>query len=116
MRIAYSNLAPDSRLQATGAATFRVDVDIGSLRANRTRAIWGDAFRRPWAYQPLCGLDDHAPPDANTGSARPATPAPAEVAPAAGGELVIALLQLLPKDSEVELADHAETMVRAAAK
>lgn len=49
-----SRLLPVSR-QASGVA--RVSFSLSDLRQQRAATIWGDAFRRPFAYQRLCGLN-----------------------------------------------------------
>ena len=83
-----------------GAGVLLAEIDLLHLRGNRSDAIWGDAFRRPFAYQPLCG---YAPP--------PPPPPP----PAGGGVLKVALLQLAPRGSEEENLAAAERWVREAA-
>jgi hypothetical protein len=85
-----------------------VDFNLTALRGNASHAIWGDAFRRPFAYQPLCGFGERS------ASAAPAPPPAAAAAAAAAGNRTVrvALLQLSPGVSEAAMADkvHAFTM------
>jgi predicted amidohydrolase len=131
---------------ATGAAVHLVSFDLVGLQSNRSRAIWGDAFRRPYAYRPLCGLgadgassgadgassgagrpfqplqqpkleDDGKHHDRHHLRQHPQPPQPSQPPqlPQPQRALSVALLQLAPKENEVDLAAHAEKKVREAA-
>ena len=44
-------LAPD-----TLNGVLRTSFNLTALRAQRANCIWGDAFRRPFQYQEICGF------------------------------------------------------------
>ena len=86
-----------------GVRQYMVDYNVSALRGNRSDAIWGDAFRRPFAYKSLCGLSQ---PLQNTILPRQT---------GIGGILTIALLQMSPTASEQGNAEKAVTMITKAA-
>ena len=85
-----------------GSHSYLVEYNLSALRGNRSDAIWGDAFRRPFAYKSLCGISK---PFSNT------------VLPiqTGGGILTIALLQMSPTASELGNEEKAVTMITEAA-
>ena len=96
-----------------GSSHYLVMYNISALRGNRSDAIWGDAFRRPFAYKSLCGLAGPLsqqkilplPPPPRTGNDTGAT----------GGVLRVALLQMSPTASELGNEEKAAAMISKAA-
>ena len=73
-------------------------VPLADLRASRRGSIWGDAFRRPFRYQPLCA----------------AVPPPAPAAPEGDGAFSVALLQMYGAASVEANVREAEAFCRRA--
>ena len=86
--------------------------NLSALRAQRANCIWGDAFRRPYQYQELCGYSQFP-----TGKDdRPVVPADtsSSTARAVNITVKVGILQLDPCHSNVECLSTAVTWLHKA--
>lgn len=88
----------------------RVIFSLADLRAQRAQTIWGDAFRRPFSYQPLCFPSKSREPPLETVPASTNTP---------DGEpfvVTVALLQMAACENASHCLSALETHLRTAAE
>eukprot|EP00039_Didymoeca_costata_P028948 m.22668 g.22668 ORF g.22668 m.22668 type:complete len:587 (-) comp7424_c0_seq2:115-1875(-) len=82
----------------------RANFSLADLRLQRSNTIWGDAFRRPYTYQPLCGLNS------DEGEGLPATFTQADVS-----NITVAILQMKTCENNTYCLQKLQAEVRKAA-
>ena len=88
------------------AGVVHSSFNLSALRAQRTNGIWGDAFRRPYQYQEICGYSQF-PSGKDDGHVQSAREAAGSSAAADKVSVKVGLLQLDPCTSCKECLSKA---------
>eukprot|EP01047_Picozoa_sp_COSAG01_P055490 COSAG01_NODE_6185_length_3804_cov_2.702564_4_plen_389_part_00 len=91
-----------ARAPASLDGAFRASFNLSELRAQRDHTIWGDAFRRPFQYQQICGFG--LLPSRSAQQSHRSTKA---LGGAAAERVRVGMLQLRPCTSKADCLAHA---------